>query len=85
MTEYEFIPRIGSRLIKDGGQITIRGMATFNEGLTDEELVSLGATLKEYLLSIEEENDGLPEVSEEEHDRRYKGWISRSKIMDVPQ
>lgn len=85
MTEYEFIPRIGSRLTKDGGQITIRGMATFNEGLTDEELISLGATLKEYLLSIEEEDDGLPELSEEEHDRRYEGWISRSKIMDVPQ
>ncbi|AHG47941.1 hypothetical protein RLEG12_24465 [Rhizobium leguminosarum bv. trifolii CB782] len=85
MTDYEYIPYIGWRLTKDGTQITIHSIAWFDVGLTDEQLVSIAAALKDYLLSGEEERQGLPELSNEEHDRRYKGWISRSKIMEVPQ
>jgi len=85
MTDYKFIPWLGWQLTKDGRQITIRSIATFKTALTDEQFVSVAASLKEYLLSREEENEGLPELLDEEHDRRFEGWISRSKIMEVPQ
>ncbi|EJB07525.1 hypothetical protein Rleg9DRAFT_6540 [Rhizobium leguminosarum bv. trifolii WSM597] len=85
MTEYEYLPFSGWRLTKDGQQITINNIAIFKEGLTNEQLVTIGAALKDYLLSLEEEKAGLPELSEEELDRRFEDWKTRSRIMDVPQ